>query len=516
MHKIKTIAMYLPQFHEVSENSQWWGEGYTEWTAVRNAERLFEGHYQPREPLGDNYYDLMNKSIFEWQAGLASEYGVDGFCFYHYYFKDGRKILEKPAENLLTWKDINMPFCFCWANETWARTWSKVGGSNIWSDKFERSNEGENPNGILLQQSYGRERAWQEHFMYLLPFFKDSRYIRIDGVPLFLIYKPQDISCLAEMMSYWKFLAKENGLKDIYCIGMNTTQKLYGLDAVLYHGPAMYWKEGMAEKKVKWWVRGDKMYIDYEDMWRYAVSAKKIPGCRTYYNAFTDYDDTPRRGSRGCMCSNASVEVFEKYLYLLMKKNQAAGNEYVFINAFNEWGEGMYLEPDKKNGYQYLEALKRVKERANGEEAQVVVNEVKDTVQEQNNEQYRIEKFRSYFLLMDKWMDMRERDLRLGDYLKDYHEVAVYGLGILGRHLMSELIRDGVEVKYIIDKNEKVQYPGIKVCRLAPGLERVDAIIVTAIYEYRTGNIWKEIRDCGIDCPILSLEEIIGWACEIQ
>ena len=134
---MKTIAMYLPQFHRVKENDAWWGEGYTEWTAVKNAKPLFEGHNQPRVPLHENYYNLLEKSTMEEQAELAQQYGVDGFCFYHYYFKDGRKILEKPAENLLNWTDIKLPFCFCWANETWARTWSNVGNKNSWNEQLE-------------------------------------------------------------------------------------------------------------------------------------------------------------------------------------------------------------------------------------------------------------------------------------------------------------------------------------------------------------------------------------------
>ncbi len=134
----KVLAFYLPQFHQVKENDAWWGEGFTEWMAVRRAKTLFPEHNQPRRPLNDNYYDLTDKKTMEWQANLAKKYCVDGFCFYHYYFKDGRKSLEKPAENLLSWTDVDMPFCFCWANESWARSWGGVSGANPWADKFER------------------------------------------------------------------------------------------------------------------------------------------------------------------------------------------------------------------------------------------------------------------------------------------------------------------------------------------------------------------------------------------
>ena len=138
MDRIRTLAMYLPQFHKTRENDEWWGSGFTDWTTVRSAEKLFGGHNQRREPLNDYYYDLLEKSTMQWQAKTAAEYGINGFCFYHYYFKRGRRVLEKPAENLLEWTDISMPFCFCWANETWARTWSNVTYANAWSEKFER------------------------------------------------------------------------------------------------------------------------------------------------------------------------------------------------------------------------------------------------------------------------------------------------------------------------------------------------------------------------------------------
>ena len=195
---MKTIAIYLPQFHEVEENNQWWGKGFTDWITVKNAQPLCAGHRQPRVPLGQNYYDLSNHDVMQWQAKLAKRYHISGFCFYHYWFKDGRKILEKPAENLLEWMDIDMPFCFSWANQTWARTWTNIQNSNAWTGSdYEKSDEEE---GILLRQSYGGKKEWKEHFEYLLPFFKDDRYIQYDKKPIFLIYKPEYMYCLDNMM----------------------------------------------------------------------------------------------------------------------------------------------------------------------------------------------------------------------------------------------------------------------------------------------------------------------------
>ncbi len=504
MDKIKTIAMYLPQFHETPENNKWWGEGFTEWTAVTKAEKLFEGHNQPREPLSNNYYNLLDRKAMEQQAGLAKQYGLDGFCFYHYYFKNGKKVLERPAENLLKWKELDMPFCFCWANEGWARTWSRAKIKNVWADKFENEAT-DKADEVLLEQKYGRGREWKEHFEYLLPFFKDERYIKVDGIPIFLITIPNLITCLAEMMWYWKNLAKENGINDICVIGMSTDKKLNGLDAVLINAPSMYLRN------VKLYSMNEVNYFDYKEVWETALTTQSVPRCKTYFGGFTDYDDTPRRGRNGSFFYGASTELFEKYLYLLMKKNQEAGNEFVFINAFNEWGEGMYLEPDKKNGYRYLEALYRVKERVNNEQNKIKVGKSDDTIHIdiKSEAEYKAEKFHSYFLLMDKWMALKEQHLHLAHYLKKYHynEIAVYGLGILGKHLITELIDDEVMVKYVIDKREGLSYSGIPICKIGSELEPVDVIIVTALQEY--DEIWNNIRTYGISFPILSLAELI-------
>lgn len=514
---MKMIAMYLPQFHQIPENDRWWGKGFTEWTAVRSAERLFEGHDQPREPLNDDYYDLLDRSAMDRQAKLAKQYGLDGFCFYHYYFKSGKKVLEKPAENLLQWTDIDMPFCFCWANESWGRTWSRLDhryeSINSWTEKTEGKEETEKKsNGILLEQRYGREKEWKAHFDYLLPFFKDKRYIKKDGAPVFLIYKPQQIKCLAEMICFWKRLARQEGLGDIYLIGENCTRRLKGLDGILLYGPLMYQDPKTGGHVVQPRIKNGVRTYSYQKLWENAIAARPVSGCKTYFGGFTDYDDTPRHGKNGSALEGASAELFEKYLYLLVKKNQMAQNGYTFINAFNEWGEGMYLEPDKKRGYRYLEAVKEVKERISSE--QMLFNHHREGASEEceaDEEKYKSEKNLAYVQALDKWMGLREQGIHLSDYLKRYHygKVAVYGIGILGRHLVKELLEDGVDIRYLIDKKENVLYPGIATYRLADDLPAVDVIIVTAIYEYQYGEIWDDIRKYNMDCPIVSLAEMI-------
>ena len=180
---VKILALYLPQFHSIPENDKWWGNGYTEWTAVKNAKPLFANHYQPRIPLDNNYYDLSNNSgkTWFWQAELARKFGIYGFCIYHYWF-EGKQLLERPMEILRDHKEMDINYCICWANETWSRNWYAQ----------ERT--------VLLEQRYGDESAWIKHFEYLNTFFRDKRYIKIDNKPVINIYHSQEITCLKEML----------------------------------------------------------------------------------------------------------------------------------------------------------------------------------------------------------------------------------------------------------------------------------------------------------------------------
>ena len=190
---MNVVAFYLPQFHAIPENDEWWGEGFTEWTNMKKAKPLFEGHNQPRVPFGENYYNLLDSKTLRWQVDLANKYGIGGFCFYHYWF-DGHMLLEKPVEMFLADKSLELPFCICWANEHWTNQW--VSGENK----------------VLIEQRYGGEAEWREHFEYLLPYFKDNRYIRVDGKPLIVLYRPEIVDCLPEMLACWRKLAVENGL----------------------------------------------------------------------------------------------------------------------------------------------------------------------------------------------------------------------------------------------------------------------------------------------------------------
>lgn len=364
----KVIAFYLPQFHRVPENDEWWGDGFTDWVSARNAKPLFPGHYQPRIPVHDNYYNLLEKSTMEWQAQLAKKAGVYGFCMYHYWFGEGKQILEKPAENLLEWKDIDVNYCFSWANESWITSWSKLLG-NAWVDNNLQIKQ--NETGVLLEQKYGDEVEWKKHFLYLLPFFKDERYIKKDRKPVFVIYKPNDIPQLQNMIAYWRELAKVHGLEGIHIVGTNCKRKdKKNMDARLMYEPnyTQYYdknprtilEDGYEYLRKKLEKRDISMpqIVNYDLIWKEIINRKERSN--VYPGGCIDFDATPRKGRKGKFFYNANPQKFHKYFSELYTKCKKNNTEFIFLTAWNEWGEGAYLEPDKRYGVSYLNAIQKV------------------------------------------------------------------------------------------------------------------------------------------------------------
>lgn len=492
--------MYLPQFHRVPENDEWWGEGFTDWVAVKAAAPIYEGHQQPREPLHNNYYDLSDQNTMMWQADLMHQYGIDGQCFYHYYFENGRKILEKPAENLLRWKHIDMPFCFCWDVGRWVRTWSNVHG-NVWADTFEEKGSKEGK-AVLLDQKFGGKEDWQRHFEYLYPFFADERYIKVDDKPVFILHNPSSIYCLKEMMAYWKALARQRGLPGIYVIGSNLKYQISGVDAILLHSPHMFWKLQKDSTKA------ELAFFDYEETWNRIVRTMPSSRCRTYYMGITNYDDTPRRGKRGIVAHNFSVVKFYEYLCKLYRKSISLGNEFVFINAWNEWGEGMYLEPDMEIGYKYLEAVQRAQteaEQTKNCEAMCENSYAIDTLELVSG---MYDRSRRVYRCLERWMTLREEKKNFEEYLCQFgiKEIAIYGAGILGQHLAEELKGSSIQIKYIIDRDSSRQIAGYRTVHPSQELEKVDAIIITVAGEF--GNVCDAIKD-KTDARLMGIEEMI-------
>lgn len=373
---MKIIAFYLPQFHDIPENNEWWGKGFTEWVNVRKAVPLYEGHEQPRVPLNDNYYNLLNDDVKVWQARIAKEHGIYGFCYYHYWF-NGKMLLEKPMEQMLQNPKIDIPFCVCWANEPWTRAW--IGQKEV-----------------LIPQYYGGKKEWKEHFDYLLPFYKDNRYIKVEDKPLMVIYRAEVITNLNEMLDYWDELAKENGFPGLsYAYQDITFDLMKGRDDSRFDyniefQPSYAWNdmnsEGIKSSKIWQWMRSVKRkaytfvekkmgfdmsrYIsnsaeknevnktDFDIAWEYILnhhpeSQKNIPG------AFVGWDNTPRKGFNGRVYVGDSPEKFKKYMSAQIRHTKKEySTDMIFMYAWNEWAEGGYLEPDERTGFKNLEAIR--------------------------------------------------------------------------------------------------------------------------------------------------------------
>lgn len=502
---MKVVAMYLPQFHEVEENNQWWGKGFTEWHAVKRAEKLFNTHEQPKYPLNENYYDLLEKETMEWQADLMRKYGVDGICFYHYWFKDEKKILEKPAENLLQWSDIDIPFCFSWANESWVRTWAKLSGSNAWASKFEPI-DADKEKSVLLQQDYGTEENWRRHFDYLLPFFRDSRYIKKDNAPVFMIYKPNDIMCLKKMHLKWDEWAREEGFNGIHLIGARCNQDSQNnVEADYLHEPLntmtrMRGTISATEKPLK---------LDYDDVWN-ALLACEVQNDKTYLGAFTGYDDTPRHGMNGAVVYGGTAEKFKRYFAELLAKSAVYGSDIVFVNAWNEWGEGMYLEPDQKERYAYLEAVVYAKEHY---QKYIPKYQMRKDLSIQGfwkryDALFEEHKMVNRARIFSKWLWIKERGVSFEEYFKKKHikSIAIYGLGSLGKHFYQELKDSSIEIKYVIDKRKTIKDIMLEIYDIEEAPFSVEAVVVALDYEYY--NVVTLLRTRGFENIIL-LEEIV-------
>ncbi len=359
---MKIIALYLPQFHAFPENDEWWGKGYTEWTAVRSAKPLFRDHIQPRHPL-DGYYDLAKDQpeTFLRQAGLAKEYGIYGFAFYQYYFT-GKTLMERPLNILLEHPEVDIKYCLAWANETWTRAWYGL--------KEE----------ILMPQEYGGEREWREHFLYELKFFKDERYIKIGNKPVFMIYRTFDIDCLPEMKEKWDSWAREEGFDGIYWIGGKTAgqeEVRSGLmDGWYYFEPGYTLKHGMSKlcklkyntgtllrnirNRFPWNGNADKKVLERRIPidWIYSGIAAREYGDNEYPGIITEWDNTPRRSYKGLVYTGASPQKFREVLCKL--KSKTGRDSFVFLNAWNEWGEGAMIEPTEEKGYAYLSVLREL------------------------------------------------------------------------------------------------------------------------------------------------------------
>ncbi len=368
----RVIAYYLPQYHPIPENDKWWGTGFTEWTNVAKAKPLFRGHYQPHVPADLGFYDLRMPEIREQQAQMAREAGIEGFCYWNYWFGNHKKLLERPIEEVLQTGKPDFPFCVGWANHTWSnKTWEKKG--TLTKDV------------VFMEQTYSEE-DYEVYFNYLLPAFKDPRYITVDGKPLFVVFNYRDIPDPVKFIEIFRTLASKNGLMGIHIVAIsinmtlgkdldvNDTQSIYkkifeyGFDGVNSRG--YFRAEILSKGKIRKYIfSGLRKIFGISLLNRFDY--RKIIDCmytdedsllNVYPTIMPNWDRSPRSGKQAVIYENTTPEVFEKNVSKVIDviKDKDVEHRIVFAQSWNEWGEGNHLEPDLKYGMGYLNVLKRL------------------------------------------------------------------------------------------------------------------------------------------------------------
>ena len=361
---MKTIAFYLPQFHPIPENDKWWGKGFTEWHNVRKAKSLFKGHRQPQVPGELGYYDLRNNETRHKQAELAQKYGIGAFCYYHYWF-NGKQLLETPVTQMLADSDCNMPFCLCWANENWSRAW----------DGKDRE--------ILMEQTYSLEDH-QAHSEHLCKIFTDRRYLKSEGKPVFIIYrigKIPDAERFIHILNEAAIKAGFNGVRVFAvrypsCNIPDETLATWGINDIVDFEPnakdiprnsiigkAFRLGQRAWNSFAKKW-KGPEFYsilkIDYKSVVQKALRLYESQNDRHYPTVFPNWDNSPRRKA-AVIIQNDSPDDFAQWVHsaadILRKRPEE--DQFLFINAWNEWAEGAHLEPDQEMGRSFLEAFKK-------------------------------------------------------------------------------------------------------------------------------------------------------------
>ncbi len=359
MNKPRIITFYLPQFHPTPENDAWWGRGFTEWTNVTKAKPQFSGHYQPHLPSDLGFYDLRLAETREDQADLARQYGVHGFCYYHYWFH-GTRILERIFEDVFNSGKPDFPFCLCWANESWTKTW--VGG-----DK-----------DILLHQTYSAEDDLN-HIKYLIPIFKDPRYIRVNNKPLLVIYRTDTITeRLPEMLAVWNEELNKAGIEGLHLCGVRNPPP-EKFSATINFFPDFRLIPFSIQDKLKYTFGRDVLksfkhtIVSYPKLVEHIMNSSS-PDYPMYHCPVPSWDNTPRRGDTSALIlKDSNPEIFEKWLDFCLQdtiKKFDGEEQLVFINAWNEWAEGTHLEPDQKWGHAYLKAVLNSLEKLDGNRAE--------------------------------------------------------------------------------------------------------------------------------------------------
>jgi lipopolysaccharide biosynthesis protein len=348
----RLIAIYLPQFHPIPENDAWWGKGFTEWTNVAKARPCFSGHYQPHLPADLGFYDLRVPEVREAQAELARAYGIYGFCYYHYWF-NGKRMLERPFNEVLASGKPDFPFCLCWANENWTRRW----------DGMEKE--------VLIGQNYSLEDD-RQHIRWLVNAFGDQRYIRIDGKPLFLVYRIGLLPNPKQTAEIWREEAHKAGLGGLYLCAVESSfseriqdPKEVGFDATMEFQPDFSLMQKTKNVFLRQYItsrliKGRHTVYDYTELIQSAKDKPLVPYTR-FPGITPGWDNASRRKQFGSVFKNSTPERYGAWLQHILQafKPPSPDENLIFINAWNEWAEGNHLEPCQKWGHAYLEATRQ-------------------------------------------------------------------------------------------------------------------------------------------------------------
>lgn len=346
----RVIAYYLPQFHPIPENDEWWGPGFTEWRNVAKAKPFFPGHYQPHIPGDLGFYDLRVPETRLAQAEMARQAGVEAFCYYHYWFA-GEQLLERPFDEVLRSGEPDFPFCLCWANHSWTGIWFGA------------------PDRVLKEQTYPGMKDHEEHFNWLLRAFSDDRYITVEGKPIFLVYHPMEVPDIVRVTDFWRELAVRAGLPGLYLIGVSKQHRWdpheHGFDASVSERlppltrnvsdayRSLQLKSKLLRKKLP-------TVYSYEEVLSRLVPREKPP-YQDYPCVIPNWDNSPRSGLNGLILHDSTPELFRRQLKVALERvaPEAPSERIVFLKAWNEWAEGNYVEPDLKFGHDYLDVLKQ-------------------------------------------------------------------------------------------------------------------------------------------------------------
>jgi hypothetical protein len=346
----RAIAFYLPQFHPTPQNDRWWGPGFTEWTNTARARPLFPGHRQPHLPADLGFYDLRLPEAREAQAALAQQYGVEAFCYWHYWFGAGTRMLERPFTEVLTSGSPDLSFCLGWANQTW---------TGVWHGAADR---------VLLEQRYPGPEDDQAHFDALLPAFRDHRYLRVDGRPVFYVFRPEELPDAAAFVDRWQQMARASGLGGLYLVaevsdllGHGPRYTAVGADG--FDGGVYVRLPAVADRAATLRMRVVRKTLGGPEVYRYAPGLPAPPPAPDrsllYPCVYPNWDNTPRSGRRGLVITGSSPARFESHVRTAVGavQGRVADERLVWIKSWNEWAEGNYLEPDLENGRGWLEAL---------------------------------------------------------------------------------------------------------------------------------------------------------------